>query len=64
MNSEQLNPYSVTYERDGEWWVATAPEVSSGFSQGKTLDEARDNLVDAIHELQLARHQLKEAGKL
>lgn len=53
--------FSAIYERDGEWWVATAVEIQGAFSQGKTLEEARDNLLDAIRELLLARRELMEA---
>jgi len=53
--------FNAVYERDGEWWVATAVEIPGGFSQGKTIDEARENLLDAVRELILAQRQLVEA---
>jgi len=53
--------FNAVYERDGEWWVASAVEVPGAFSQGKTIDEARENLLDAVRELILAQRQLMEA---
>jgi predicted RNase H-like HicB family nuclease len=36
---------------DGEngWIVATCPEVPGAITQGRTREEARENLKDAIH---------------
>ncbi len=50
--------FNAIFERDGDWWVATAIEIPGAFSQGKTIDEARENLVDAIHELLMVRREL------
>ena len=49
--------FNAIFERDGEWWVATAVEISGSFSQGKTLEEARANLLDAVRELILAQRE-------
>lgn len=38
--------------KDGEWWVAWTDDVPGAMTQGKTLQEARENLIDAIHEMQ------------
>ncbi len=43
--------------QDG-WWIATIPEVPGAFSQGRTKDEARENVLDALNELMLARREL------
>jgi predicted RNase H-like HicB family nuclease len=53
--------FNAIFERDGDWWVATAVEIPGAFSQGKSIDEARENLLDAIHELLIARRELAEA---
>jgi predicted RNase H-like HicB family nuclease len=34
-------------ERDGDWFVATCPEVDVA-SQGRTIEQARKNLVEAL----------------
>lgn len=53
--------FQAIYERDGEWWIATAIEIPGAFSQGKSLEEARANLLDAVRELTLARRSLMES---
>lgn len=32
----------------GKWWVAWTDDVPGALTQGRTLDEARENLKDAI----------------
>ncbi len=50
--------FSIVYEQgeDG-WWVATALEYPGAFSQGKTIDEAREMVLDALRELMLAERE-------
>ncbi len=55
-----LQQFHAIYERDGDWWVASAVEIPGAFSQGKTIEEARENLLDAVRELMLARRELAE----
>jgi predicted RNase H-like HicB family nuclease len=52
--------FNAVFERDGNWWIATALEIPGAFSQGKTQAEARENLLDAVRELILARRDLAE----
>jgi predicted RNase H-like HicB family nuclease len=52
--------FNAIFESDGDWWVATAVEIQGAFSQGETLEEARANLLDAVHELILAQRDLME----
>ena len=51
--------FTIIYEmgQDG-WWIATIPEVPGAFSQGKTKEEARENVLDALNELMSARREL------
>ncbi len=54
--------FTVVFERgDGDWWIATALEIPGGFSQGTTLEEAPENLLDAVRELMLAQREAAEA---
>jgi predicted RNase H-like HicB family nuclease len=43
---------------DSGWFVATIPEVPGAFSQGKSREEARANVLDALNELMTARREL------
>jgi predicted RNase H-like HicB family nuclease len=42
------NEYTAIIERDGEWYVAYCPEVPGANGQGRTKEEARSNLAEAI----------------
>lgn len=42
------NEFTAVYERDGEWVVAYCPEVPGANGQGRTKDEARESLAEAI----------------
>ena len=51
--------FTIIYERDEHgWWIATIPEVPGAFSQGKTREAARENVIDALCELMAARREL------
>jgi len=39
------------------WWVAEIAEVSGACSQGRTKEEARENVLDALNELMAARRE-------
>jgi predicted RNase H-like HicB family nuclease len=50
---------TVIFEQgDNGWWIATIPEFPGAFSQGRTKDEARENVLDALAELMAARRDL------
>jgi predicted RNase H-like HicB family nuclease len=40
--------FTAVYERDGEWVIAYCPEMPGANGQGRTKDEARASLVEAI----------------
>lgn len=42
----------ATFVKDGEWWVAWTDDVPGAMTQGRTLEEAKENLIDAVHEMQ------------
>ena len=42
----------ATFVQDGNWWVAWTDDVPGALTQGATLDEARENLIDAVHCIQ------------
>ena len=41
--------YTVVFRRDGKFYVALCIELNVS-SQGESLEEARENIADAIHE--------------
>jgi predicted RNase H-like HicB family nuclease len=42
------NEFTAIIERDEDWYIAYCPEVPGANGQGKTLDEARASLAEAI----------------
>ena len=42
------NEFTAIVEQDGEWYIAYCPEIPGANGQGKTRDEARENLAEAI----------------
>ncbi len=42
------NEFTAIFERDGKWYVAYCPEIPGANGQGKTKEEARTSLANAI----------------
>ena len=42
------NEFTAVFERDGDWVIAFCPEIPGANGQGRTKDEARENLAQAI----------------
>ncbi len=42
----------ANFVKDGKWWVAWTEDVPGALTQGKTVAEARENLLDAVHMIQ------------
>jgi predicted RNase H-like HicB family nuclease len=42
------NEFTAIIERDGEWNIAYCPEIPEANGQGRTKDEARQSLAEAI----------------
>jgi predicted RNase H-like HicB family nuclease len=42
------NEFTAIFERDGKWYIAYCPEIPGANGQGRTKEEARANLADAI----------------
>jgi predicted RNase H-like HicB family nuclease len=42
------NEFTAIIERDGDWYIAYCPEIPGANGQGRTKDEARENLAESI----------------
>ena len=42
------NTFTAIFERDDSWYIAYCPEVPGANGQGRTKEEARENLASAI----------------
>jgi predicted RNase H-like HicB family nuclease len=56
--------YEEVPEAEGGGYVAYAEELPGAISEGDTLEEARENLRDAIEQLLEANRQITASSKL
>jgi predicted RNase H-like HicB family nuclease len=42
------NEFTAIIEQDGDWFVAYCPEIAGANGQGRTKEECRESLADAI----------------
>ncbi|MDO8531628.1 MAG: type II toxin-antitoxin system HicB family antitoxin [Dehalococcoidia bacterium] len=40
--------FTAVFLRDGKWWIGYAEELPGANAQGKTLEEARESLREAV----------------
>ena len=40
--------FTAVFEKDGDWWIGHVEELPGANTQGRTLDEARKNLKEAV----------------
>ena len=52
---------TAVYEQDGDWVMGYIVEIPGVNTQGRTLDECRDNLADALRESVAARRDQADA---
>ena len=60
------NTYTAVFERDGDCWIGYVEELLGANTQGATLEEARENLKEAITLIIEANRELarrETAGK-
>ena len=63
MVEEAMKSYRVAYERDESgWWVASVRGVRGCHTQGRTVDEARRRIREAV--FRLANRRLQPLGHL
>ncbi len=59
-------PYTAIYKQDGDWIMGQLLEVPGVLTQGRTVEECRDNLKDAFAEFvcaQLGIPGIRRQGK-
>ena len=42
-----MDTLTAVFEQDGDWWVGSIEELPGAHTQGRTLEEARENLREA-----------------
>jgi len=66
MRMSMRNTFTAVFEQAGEWWIGYVEELPGANTQGATLDEARDNLKEAVALILEANRELAQreaAGK-
>jgi predicted RNase H-like HicB family nuclease len=43
-----MDRLTAVFEQDGDWWVGYVEELPGANTQGRTLEEARENLREAV----------------
>ena len=43
-----MERFTAVFEQDGDWWNGYVEELPGANTQGRTLDEARGNLKEAV----------------
>jgi predicted RNase H-like HicB family nuclease len=54
------NNFTAVFEQDGDWWIGYVEELPGANTQGQTLDEARENLKEAVALILEANRELAE----
>jgi predicted RNase H-like HicB family nuclease len=51
--------FTAIIERDGEWYIAYCPEIPGANGQGRTKDDARENLAEALELILEDRREVR-----
>jgi predicted RNase H-like HicB family nuclease len=54
------NTFTAVYQQDGDWITAYVEELPGANSQGRTLDEAQENLREAVELILLCNRESAE----
>ncbi len=50
--------FTAVFEQDGDWWIGYVEELPGANTQGRTLEEARSNLKEAVRLVLDANREL------
>jgi predicted RNase H-like HicB family nuclease len=53
-----INQFTAVFEKDGNWWMGYVEELPGANTQGATIDEARENLKEAIQMVLEANREI------
>jgi predicted RNase H-like HicB family nuclease len=57
-----MEKFTAVFEQDGDWWIGYVEELPRVHTQGRTLDEARDNLKEAVQMILDANRELAQCA--
>ena len=53
-----MQKFTAVFEREGEWWIGYVEELPGVNTQGRTLEEVRESLKEAVQLISEATRQL------
>lgn len=53
-----MEKFTAVFEQEGEWWLGYVEELPGANTQGHTLEEARENLREAVQLIVEANREL------
>lgn len=53
-----MEKFTAVFEQKGEWWIGYVEELPGANTQGRTLEEARENLKEAVQLVIEANREL------
>ena len=53
-----MERFTAVFEQEGDWWVGYVEELPGANTQGRTLEETRDNLKEAVQLVLEANREL------
>lgn len=53
-----MEKFTAVFEQDGDWWIGYVEELPGANTQGHTIEEARENLIEAVQLIIEANREL------
>jgi len=53
-----MERFTAVFEQDGDWWIGYVEELPGANTQGHTIEEARENLIEAVQLIIAANREL------
>ena len=54
------NRFTAVFQKTDKWWIAFVEELPGANTQGETIDEARENLKEALELILKSNRELSE----
>jgi predicted RNase H-like HicB family nuclease len=54
------NRFTAVFQQEGDWWIGYVEELPGANTQGRTLDETRQNLKEGVRLIIEANRRLAE----
>lgn len=55
------NCFTAVFQQEGKWWIGWVEELPGANTQGRTLEEARENLKEAVTLIIKANRELAQS---